>query len=415
MQVIARFELLLGIKMCEMKKIVLGFLLTVTCSAVFSQKLYFMYLQTEPQQAFFVKMNDKVHSSSASGYLILSRLRDTIYTISIGFPQSKWPEQKYSINIKGKDRGYLLKNTADKGWVLFDIETMTIQPAQTDNNAKAKTESKDVSAFTEILSKAANDPSLKERPVMAQPAVVKEDKKPATEQAVLKTEQPVVEKKDKTEQPLGEKKEEVKTIINDQPAAKKEEAVNNNPPEQYKRSVVTRKSESITPEGLHLVFVDDYGNGKRDTIRIIIPEPKKAVAVTKEPKKEEKKFLDITTEDTLKEKKPAVEANEPKIAPVSKSNCIAVAAESDFLRLRKKMAAATRDDEMVDEARKYFKIKCFTVLQVKNISVLFLNDSGKYKFFDAAYEHVSDPDNFSSLGAELKDEYYVNRFKAMLR
>ena len=51
---------------------------------------------------------------------------------------------------------------------------------------------------------------------------------------------------------------------------------------------------------------------------------------------------------------------------------------------------------------------------IKNLSTLFLNDDGKYKFFDAAYTHVSDPENFSSLAAELKDEYYINRFKAML-
>ena len=79
------------------------------------------------------------------------------------------------------------------------------------------------------------------------------------------------------------------------------------------------------------------------------------------------------------------------------------------------MAAETNDDGMVDEAKKYFKTKCFAVSQIKNLSALFLNDNGKYKFFDAAYAHVSDPDNFSSLVAELKDEYYINRFKAMLR
>ena len=79
------------------------------------------------------------------------------------------------------------------------------------------------------------------------------------------------------------------------------------------------------------------------------------------------------------------------------------------------MAAETADDDMVSEARKYFKTKCFTVLQLKNLSTLFLNDDGKYKFFDAAYIYVSDAENFTGLQSELKDEYYINRFKAMLR
>ena len=79
------------------------------------------------------------------------------------------------------------------------------------------------------------------------------------------------------------------------------------------------------------------------------------------------------------------------------------------------MAAETNDDAMVDAAKKYFKTKCFSTSQVRNLSSLFLNDNGKYKFFDAAYTYVSDSDNFPSLQAELKDDYYINRFKAMLR
>jgi hypothetical protein len=101
--------------------------------------------------------------------------------------------------------------------------------------------------------------------------------------------------------------------------------------------------------------------------------------------------------------------------PTAKKKCASVAAESDFLKLRKKMAAGKGDDNMVDEAKKYFKTKCFAVTQLKNLSTLFLEDGGKYKFFDASYSYVSDPENFSSLVSEMKDEYYINRFKAMLR
>ncbi|MDP4264697.1 MAG: DUF4476 domain-containing protein [Bacteroidota bacterium] len=394
-----------------MKKFALGLFLLMTFSAVFSQKLFFIYLQTEPEQPFFVKVNDKVHSSTSSGYLILSRLKDSVYAISAGFPQNKWPEQKFTIEMKGKDRGYLLKNYGEKGWGLYDMETKTIQMSSSDNNnSKAKTESKNVSVFTDILSKAANDPSLKEKPVTAQPAVAKDDKKLATEPGVVKKEEiPVVKK----EEPPVVKKDNSQAIT-DQPVIKKEEP-KNIPVEEYKRSVVTRKSESSTSEGLSLLFVDDYGNDKKDTIRIIIPDPKKNVPGIKDKPKEEKKFLDITAGDTLKEKTAGPELTESTAAQVSKNNCTVVATESDFLKLRKKMAAEMKDDAMVDEAKKYFRTKCFTVVQVKNISTLFLNDAGKYKFFDAAYEHVSDPDNFPSLASEIKDEYYTNRFKAMLR
>jgi hypothetical protein len=79
------------------------------------------------------------------------------------------------------------------------------------------------------------------------------------------------------------------------------------------------------------------------------------------------------------------------------------------------MASGKSDAAMLDEANKVFKTKCFTSAQIKNLSSLFLGDGGKYSFFDAAYVHITDAENFSSLESELKDEYFVNRFKAMLR
>jgi hypothetical protein len=69
---------------------------------------------------------------------------------------------------------------------------------------------------------------------------------------------------------------------------------------------------------------------------------------------------------------------------------------------------------MVGFAQKVFKAKCFTTDKVKNLGFLFLNDKGRYKFFDMAYPYVSDPQNFSSLQSQLTDTYFLNRFKAMV-
>ena len=78
-----------------MSKLFFCLLFSLASFTGFSQKIYFVYLQTEDQQAFFVKMDGKTRSSSASGYLILSKLRDTIYNFTVGFPQNKWPEQNF--------------------------------------------------------------------------------------------------------------------------------------------------------------------------------------------------------------------------------------------------------------------------------------------------------------------------------
>lgn len=446
-----------------MKRFVLSLLILVSFSSAFSQKLYFIYLQSDNDQPFFLKMNDKIHSSSNTGYLILPRLHDSSYNFTVGFPQNKFPEQKFLIDIKGKDRGYLLKNFGEKGWGLFDLQTLAIQMALPDKGSgRIKTVPREhISPFTEILAKAANDPSLKEmpmaarmedKPVTVQPALIKEVVAPAPEKTTPKKDSAVIVKSDK--QPVVQKQEEpvsksgatppVKnnaepqltkkdtiTVIPAQPAAIKQEqpvTMKENPAKnkediktgsetEYKRSVVTRKSESSTSEGFGLIFIDEFADGKRDTIRILIPNPRVSQVEAKEQPKEDKKFLDISANDTVTQLTPEAKTDTSKSLPgqVTNSNCKSVASENDLSRLQKKMIAGKNEDDMVDEARKVFKSKCFTTEQLKRLSTAIPADSGKYKLFDAAYAHVSDTENFPSLSDELKDDYYINRFKAMLR
>ena len=97
------------------------------------------------------------------------------------------------------------------------------------------------------------------------------------------------------------------------------------------------------------------------------------------------------------------------------SDCKQMATEEDFLKSRKKMTAEDTDDEMVTVAKKLFKQKCYSTEQIKNLSVLFLKDEGKYKLFDAAYPYVYDTQNFKILETQLTDQYYISRFKAMIR
>ena len=97
------------------------------------------------------------------------------------------------------------------------------------------------------------------------------------------------------------------------------------------------------------------------------------------------------------------------------SDCKAFAGNEDFLKLRKKMASESSDEAMIKVAQKYFKSKCYSTAQIKDLSYLFLTDAGKYKFFDASYAHTSDSDQYSRLESQLKDPYYLNRFKAMIQ
>lgn len=489
-----------------------------------SQKVYFMYIQTDPAQPFYLRMNEKTYSSAASGYLIMPKLKDSTYSFTIGFPGGKSNEYAFTVVIDKKDQGYLLKNFAEKGWGLFNLQTLSVQMPQGAGEKKESAkgaEDKETSDFTSILAKAADDPSLKEKPVQApkkeevktvavvpvpdQP-VVKADVKtekimPVPEKTVVKEEvktvavapvpdKPVITDESKTvvekaepvvTAPAKEKEpnnssvidtaktatglvtdDKKKALLKEEPPAKKEPepVITDNPPlikdtailvkepekpvadskeeikteplpvpkeepvVSYKPSVVTRRSESSTTEGFGLTFTDAAEGGPTDTIRIFIPNPKPVVpAPVKEEPKEEKKFLDqpVSIDSAKQEEKKIVEpVKEEKtiltLAPaVPVKACPAVAEEADFLRVRKKMAAATGDEGMISEAKKVFKAKCFSTAQIRNLGALFLTDEGRYRFFDAAYTAVSDPLQYASLESELKDPYYINRFKVMLR
>ena len=78
------------------------------------------------------------------------------------------------------------------------------------------------------------------------------------------------------------------------------------------------------------------------------------------------------------------------------------------------MAAADTDETMIAAAKKSFRSKCFTTEQVKNLGMLFLNDEGKYKFYETAYSHTSDIGNFPGLQSQLSDANFLSRFKAMI-
>ena len=419
-----------------------------------AQKVYFIYLQTDNQQPFYARMGEKVYNSTPSGYLILSNLRDSNYSLNIGMQGSQLTDQPYSLTVNKKDQGFLIKNFGDKGWGLFNLTTMaTIMPVSNPVNPlqTVKTEKREDNAFTNLLAKVADDSTIKERPIIEKPVEQK------TEAAALNT-----EKKDEVKSDVKDitpaREDEIKkgiiiapVVINekpktDSPAVKEQVQESNNAAQikedsilaaknkeaellkqeelrkqdsiekaktqvtseaEYKRSIVRLKSESSTTAGIGLVFFDMLTEQVTDTIRILIPsEIKKATTVPSN--QQVKKFLDIPAADSVNKETAGK-------APIKSNNCKAVANEDDFFKLRKKMAAGNNDDAMITEAKKVFKTKCFSTVQIKNLNVLFLTDESKYKFFDAAYQYVSDPENFSSLQSELKEEYFINRFKAMLR
>jgi hypothetical protein len=81
---------------------------------------YFVLIQADNRQPFYVRLNNQLYSSSEGGHLILAQLKDSLYTITVGFPGQGFPEQRFSLAIHQKDQEFRLKNEEGKGWRLYD-------------------------------------------------------------------------------------------------------------------------------------------------------------------------------------------------------------------------------------------------------------------------------------------------------
>lgn len=424
-----------------MKKLLLICFAVCFCAVASAQKVYFLYLQSDNQTPFYLRIGDKIYSSSSSGYLIMPNLTDSTYNFGVGFAKSTAAEAKFSVSINQNDKGFIIKNF-DDGLALFNIQDLSLVKANTISQDNTVYETKS-DPFSTTLSKAANDPALlkvpvarKEEPVKIM-AAEKEAITTKTEETkpVLQTDVDTTSVQPQTETAQTETPAQGRTIMDTlaatqmvaqgpiepvvQPAQQEEkkeavEAV----AAVFMPSVISRYTESSTTEGFGVVYFDKKESGI-DTIRILIPAPKvKLVAET-----DTAATTEIVTKegkaDTLvimesKEIESDAKANTSSATVVNLSNCKNTASDKDFLKLRRKMASKDIDDEMLDEARKEFRSKCYSVEQVRNLSALFLTSASKYRFFDAAFEHVSDRSNFASLSSEIKDEHYTKRFKALI-
>ncbi len=543
-----------------------------------AQQDYFLYIQTDNKQAFYVRLNNKIYSSTESGYLILSKVTDSTRELTVGFPKNSFPEQVFSIPQSRKDAGYLLKNFGDKGWGLFNLQTLAVIM---NSNSREEKKSPDITgvkkndAFSVLLANAVNDTAILYNTVYrtkaepAEPIITKKEKTvdPATksnatdstivakkyiqpvkdsilspDKSISKTDSAAVAKKQspvllkdsnavakKYIQPVkdtllapgnkpaadsiavakkpvahdttalsaaGDKKPMQKdssavakiifqpvkdtilstgikkdmkdsavvvvnhpavqhdsTALTDQNKETKKAAPialdtrsradsggalkSNEPLFRPLKTSVTKAAEALTDTSYIAVYVDE-SKDKFDTIRISIPfnetslakkitaDNPPAVKVTEitpvkpaadsiahyESAKKEV-ILDNKTETITPPKKDSIIVT-PKPVMVN-SDCKAEAWDSDIDKLRIKMLAVKTDEEKITLAKKIFKEKCFSVKQVKALSELFTSDESKYKWFDAVYPFTSDAGNFGSLGELIREEYYLNRFKAMLR
>ncbi len=87
---------------------------------VYGQSAHYLFIQTENNQPFYLRLMGANLSSNATGYLLIPKLSDGEYELNIGFAQSD-KEQKFTIKVEGKDLGFSLKQELDNNWSLFNL------------------------------------------------------------------------------------------------------------------------------------------------------------------------------------------------------------------------------------------------------------------------------------------------------
>ena len=109
-------------------KTVLVSIFLIFSLAGFSQRQYFILVESENRQPIYVRVGETTYNSSSIGHVILSGMSDSVYTLEIGFSKDQFPSHQFVVKINRKDHGYQLKNLPDKGWVLVQLPNHGVAP-----------------------------------------------------------------------------------------------------------------------------------------------------------------------------------------------------------------------------------------------------------------------------------------------
>ncbi len=423
-------------------------------SGITAQHNHYLYIQSEPPQPFYLKMGSGVLNSNAGGFLILPKLQDTSISFIIGFAGNQFPPYKFTIPTMKKDKGFSLKNFGEKGWGLFDLQTLEILMGEKtggENSIKVKYQPPITQdAFTVILAAVIDDPGLTSTHLVGKEDLMVAAVVPTVQKNVeLNTGESISKSRKNINSPVEEGRKSVAEagksnavkespkIIEDKKAAvpeKKSFAANKKQVSKIiiqPTAAVKKISQEIVADGLLIVYSDPFTNGKPDTVNILIPAFKEPIVVAQLERVTEIKepFIDsvnqpseitslsaekITPESKLSESTAGLpDTNTP--TSITRKDCRKVATDKDLAALKRRILTIREESDMVAAATKEFKQKCYSTDQIKSISFVFLTDEGKYKLMDAAYPFVYDPATFSGLESLLNDSYYINRFKALLR
>lgn len=383
---------------------------------VFAQQNHFIFIQSDDKQTFSVELNNKLYNSASNGYLIIPKLVNGDYNFTVGFPEGKFPNQKFICTINNNDLGFALKNLGEKGWALVNFQTQEVLISgdpmihTIDSSSTAKKEN----PFGEMLSDVVDDSTL----TKSSGINISSSEKTVNENINIT-------KKDSL--PINE-------------------SANDNNYNSTKG--IIKASEIVSDKGTDLVFVD-FNATSADTIKVFIPaiEAGNEIETNTDVKAIDKDTIIGNSENIAEiktNKDSAINTTETNNANPNnpffnstqtianqnndsaqkiseqtkiayKSDCAKMLNDNDFEKLKRKMFTEGSSEKMIQLAQKAIEGRCITTEQAKNLVIFFQNDESRYRFLDAVYNNVYDYSNFPTLENQLVDPYYKKRFLAMLK
>lgn len=456
------------------KKVSLGFLfvicslLTISSFAQSDTRTHFIYIQSDGQQPFYVILNSKTYSSSSVGYLIISKLKDGKYNITIGFPQDKYPAKTYLCNIAGTDAGYRLKKTGDN-WSVVNRQTGEALAVVEDGGQQTTTTETSTTAdkgdnsasFGSLLAKTSKDTTNYQaiadaknaKAVMAEKSTTAETTAPVTEGRV-------------SNEVIKSKERAITKVNNAKPAFKEADyAADDNQEKTVVDSDVhsmIKTQERKDRRGISLEFVSTSANNT-DTITAFIPSDETTtsneVASTNNVEKSDVAAnINNTTKDATSDTKndssnpfykgttkkaaknndnlaafsdddsKTVETPKKEVAKTAdktesatttgneifNSTCTDQLSDKDLEKIKKKMISKSSDDEMILVARKAIDTKCVYTAQIKQLGDLLLSDASRFSLYRLLYPNVYDGSQFKTLEAQLLDKNYKSQFESLI-
>lgn len=173
--------------------------------------------------------------------------------------------------------------------------------------------------------------------------------------------------------PTPSKKEELPVVVPEKNAA----------PALVNASNIYIIEEKKSSAGIDRIYVDERENGA-DTISVFIPQ---------------------------ESSKPAYKA-QPVINDTAVV-CNTAANQDAFIKFRLDLASAETEQQMIAKATKKLESTCLSVMQVKNLCTLFLDENLKLSFVKLCYAKTVDKQNWPRLEKEFTDPKLVEACKQM--